>query len=188
VAAGISTQPLWCQSHPRLSHLKEIKYLRDALEFTLVRIAIDQHLPILGICRGIQVMNVALSGTLYQDLAAEHPDAFNHDQHTYDDGSRKPRDLLFHRVEFAEGSQVRSIYGKPEMRVNTLHHQGIRRLARKLTASGRVPEDNLVEAVELPSQPFFIGVQWHPEELVNYPEHQCIFKAFIEKATTFKPQ
>jgi putative glutamine amidotransferase len=168
-----------------LTHLKEIKPERDALEVSLILLAIESKKPLLGICRGIQIMNVALGGSLYQDLTVEVRDSFNHDQHKYEDHTDKPRDLLIHLVALSPDSLLAKAIGKTELRVNSLHHQGIKTLSSKLKATGTVPEDGLIEAVELPRHPFFIGVQWHPEELTKFPDHMSIFQEFINQSARF---
>lgn len=124
---------------------------RDAHERSLLEVALADDLPVLGVCRGAQLLNVHLGGTLHQHVPA----------HT---GMGVPIDQAFHRVGFVAGSTGRAVYG-PEIAVNSLHHQGIDELAGDLIATGHTvggPDDGLVEAVEYPGKPV-LAVQWHPE-------------------------
>ncbi len=159
------------QPHPRLNATNPE---RDQLEISLVQLAASSGWPFLGICRGIQVINVALGGTLFTDLADQFNGSLKHDYYpTY------PRDYLAHRVVLAENSRLRQILMAEEFPVNSLHHQGIRRLASSLNETAYAP-DGLIEAVELPGHPFGIGVQWHPEELLNSPRMQALFSTFVQ--------
>lgn len=168
-----------------LTYRDDINHDRDKLEMNLVLRAIQAKKPLLGICRGLQMINTALGGSLYQDLTAEFDGTINHDQHRNEDGSDKPRDLLSHRVALSPGSLLAQVTGKCDLQVNSLHHQGIKNLASRLQPSGTVPEDGLIEGVELPQHPFFIGVQWHPEELQDLPYQVSIFHHFMEQCTQF---
>jgi putative glutamine amidotransferase len=116
---------------------------------------------------------VALGGSLYQDIADEYPHSLEHDQH------KQPRDTLYHEVNVTAGSKLFSIVKAGEIRVNTLHHQGIKDLSEHLSAVGDCMEDGLCEAVEMDDYPFLLGVQWHPEELTAYPQHKNIFAEFV---------
>lgn len=168
-----------------LTYRQGINPDRDSLEIALAERAIENKKPLLGICRGLQVINTALGGSLYQDLTVEFNNAINHDQHKNEDGSDKPRNLLSHRITLSHGSLLANASGEVELQVNSLHHQGIRNLAPRLQAVGIVPEDGLIEAVELPHHPFFVGVQWHPEELKDCPCQDSIFRKFVEQCTLF---
>jgi putative glutamine amidotransferase len=139
---------------------------RDALEMHAVRIALDAQLPTLGICRGIQVMNVALGGTLYEDIDAqyERPESprVRHRQ-TPEHSRQDPT----HPVDLEAGSKLAALFGSASVDTNSMHHQALRRIAFDLKVVGR-SRDGIVEAVELRSaHPFFLGVQWHPEEMVE---------------------
>lgn len=146
---------------------------RDRVEIELIQQAAGNGLPFLGICRGLQVINVALGGDLYADIRAEVPQALRHDRFP-----EKPRGHLAHPVELAEGSRLRTILGADQAQVNSLHHQGIRRLAGDLHPAAYAP-DGLVEAFELPASPFGLAVQWHPEELQEDPDMRHLFQVFI---------
>jgi putative glutamine amidotransferase len=149
---------------------------RDDLEIGLVKLAVENGLPFLGICRGIQVINVAFGGTLYEDIATqcEHPI-----RHAY--YPDWPRDLRAHAVKAEPDSQLVQITGSAEFEVNSLHHQGLRDIAPDLRAVAWAP-DNVVEVVELPGHPFGIGVQWHPECIPGAPESVALFDAFVKAA------
>ncbi|NTU74844.1 MAG: gamma-glutamyl-gamma-aminobutyrate hydrolase family protein [Anaerolineaceae bacterium] len=158
------------QPHPRVY---EVDPARDALEMNLVRISARNKLPFLGICRGIQVINVALGGTLFTDIADQMPDALKHDY--YPD---IPRTTLPHNVLLIRDSQLTTILGGTDVPVNSLHHQGIDKPAPVLSITGHAP-DGLIESVELPGHPFGIGVQWHPEWLQEHESMRELFRAFI---------
>jgi putative glutamine amidotransferase len=159
--------------HPKVYGIDE---QRDEVEINLVRLAASTSWPFLGICRGIQVINVALGGTLFTDIADQLPDALKHD---YD--STTERALEAHPVQLVTGSALAHILGGPSVRVNSLHHQGIQDIAAGLRPIGTT-SDHLVEAVELPGHPFGLGVQWHPEAMPDSPQMQALFRAFIEAA------
>lgn len=151
--------------------------MRDELEIQLVRLAAESGWPFLGICRGIQVINVALGGTLYTDIHDQVPGSLRHDN--YPD---IPRDFLAHNVRVESESRLAKILDADVVDVNSLHHQVIQKTAPSLKALAFSPE-NLVEAVELPGHPFGLGVQWHPESLQHMKPHRDIFHAFVESAS-----
>lgn len=154
----------------------EIDPERDLLELTLVRLAAADGKPFLGICRGIQAINVALGGSLYTHIPDQLPGALKHDY--YPD---YPRDTLAHAVRLQPGTRLAALLGD-EPQVNSLHHQGILKPAAPLRAVGWAP-DGLIEAVELPGHPFGMGVQWHPEWLQAYAPMRALFRSFIEAAS-----
>ncbi len=147
---------------------------RDALELALARLAVERRVPLLGICRGIQVLNVALGGTLYEDLEDQMPNALPHRR-----DPRTERTLLAHEVTVAAESRLAAILGDTHLPVNSLHHQGIRDLAPGLRATAHAP-DGLVEGVEVPEHPFALAVQWHPEWLYDTDTRMAaLFRAFV---------
>ncbi len=147
---------------------------RDETELALARWAIDEGLPLLAICRGIQVLNVALGGTLYQDIQSQIPAAGRHDW--YPGISRQHRP---HTVAIAPEGRLAEIVGVSTMPVNSLHHQALKDVAAGLVVTARAP-DGIIEAVEMPGHPFAVAVQWHPEELAaDDPQAQRIFDAFV---------
>ncbi|MDI3280396.1 MAG: gamma-glutamyl-gamma-aminobutyrate hydrolase family protein [Bacillota bacterium] len=155
---------------------------RDALELALARWAIKAGLPVLGICRGLQVLNVAGGGTLYQDVEREHPGGgpplLPHEQ-------EEGRPVATHPVQVEPGTLLWKVLGRGEVPVNSFHHQAARVVAPGWVASARAP-DGLVEWIELPGHPFALGVQWHPEELwteggADNPARR-LFVALVEAA------
>ena len=145
---------------------------RDRTEMTLARLAADDDKPYFGICRGAQVLNVALGGALYPDVS-EHPGV---ERHTYYPGL--PFDLRPHAIDIAPASTLERIVGGNSLSVNSLHHQAIRDVPPALKVVARAP-DGVVEAVEVAGHPFALGVQWHPEALPDAPEMQALFQAFV---------
>ena len=147
---------------------------RDAMEQKLLRRALEQDKPILGICRGIQFLNAALGGTLYQDLPTEHPSEIGH--------SMKPPYFPIPRSSFPTTIQpLASLLEKTELEVNSCHHQAIRSLAPSLVEMARSTDD-LIEAVYLPGKTFVWAVQWHPEMSLQEESSRKIFEAFVRAA------
>ncbi|MBW6467527.1 MAG: gamma-glutamyl-gamma-aminobutyrate hydrolase family protein, partial [Brevefilum sp.] len=146
---------------------------RDAMEIALVRMALAVDKPLLAICRGIQVLNVALGGGLYTHIQDQVEHSLKHDWFP-----KFPRDKLAHTVSLTCESQLDQIYEADEIRVNSLHHQGISRVGEGLTATAFAP-DGLVEGLEVKGSSFALGVQWHPECLPDDPGSQRLFGVFI---------
>jgi putative glutamine amidotransferase len=159
--------------HPKVGDVDEE---RDSLELPLLRFAVDEGLPFLGICRGCQVVNVALGGTLYTHIPDQVPTDIRHDCYP-----ELPRTHLAHPVRVEEDSQISKILGEAILQVNSLHHQAIKDLAAPLKPVAYAP-DGLIEAVELPGHPFGYAVQWHPEWLTDQQPTRNLFKAFVEAA------
>jgi putative glutamine amidotransferase len=158
---------------------------RDATELLLLRWALAEGKPIFGICRGIQILNVACGGTLYQDIAAELPGALKHDY--FPTPARPQRDLLVHPARVLVPSRLGSILQVEEVQVNSMHHQGIRELGRGLRATAFAP-DGLIEGVEGANGQFLVAVQWHPEELVDtQAPMRRLFEAFVAAASGWTP-
>lgn len=152
---------------------------RDWTELLLTRWALADAKPVLAVCRGAQILNVAVGGTLYQDVGTEHPTALKHDQ--FPTGGRR-RDDLSHDVRIAAGSRLGALLETDVLPVNSMHHQGIARLAPGLTAVA-MAADGLIEGVEVADDRFVLGVQWHPEDLVDVdPRMRRLFDAFIAAA------
>ena len=147
---------------------------RDAFEIALVKHLVDIDKPFLGICRGIQVINVALGGTLYLDIADELPTARKHDYFTPTYAPGK----LSHRVSVEDGSLLAGLVGAEPFKVNSRHHQAIKDLAEGLKVTAYA-EDGIIEAVELPSHPFALGVQWHPESLQSDLRMNALFGGLV---------
>lgn len=131
--------------------------VRDLYEIALVKEFMKQEKPVLGICRGLQLLNVALGGTLYQDIETQVPGALNHrNWEIYDQN--------FHEIECEKDSWLQKWYGgKKAHKVNTVHHQAIQKLAPGLVTEAISPKDSIIEAVRYEGKPFVYAVQWHPE-------------------------
>ena len=154
---------------------------RDHCEAVLAGWALEDAKPVLGICRGMQLINVVRGGTLVQDLSTQNPGAQKHD---YSCLATYPRDLLVHEIRTTTGSRVHALLGTNRTRVNSLHHQAIAELGHDLVASAFAP-DGVIEAVECPERPFVVGVQWHPEEIAHRPSMASLFEGFVQAATAF---
>jgi putative glutamine amidotransferase len=152
---------------------------RDAFEMSLVEQALRRGIPIFGICRGMQILNVALGGTLFQDLPSQmdHSVLLGHRQET-------PKWQPTHEVEVDGGSQVAQIMSTGELKVNSYHHQAVKDLASGLVSVAHAP-DGVVEAVEWRdlSQRWLVGVQWHAEAMRDAaPQHRKLFEAHVSAA------
>ncbi|MCJ7625420.1 MAG: gamma-glutamyl-gamma-aminobutyrate hydrolase family protein [Anaerolineaceae bacterium] len=161
--------------HPKL---RGIDTARDEIEIALTKLVMQTKMPFLAVCRGIQVLNVALGGTLYTHISDQLPGALHHA--CYPD---LPRDLAAHDVKLEEASQLAGIFEAKTVQVNSLHHQGIRDLAAGLRPTGFAP-DGLIEAVEVPDHTFGIAVQWHPEAMPQSIQMGALFSAFVDAAKT----
>jgi putative glutamine amidotransferase len=161
-------------AHPALG---EVHAQRDAFEIALVRAARARRLPTLAICRGVQVVNVALGGTLVQDLPSERPAALAHD------GGWGRGDRV-HALQVAGGSRLAGAIGATDATINSFHHQALARVADGLVAVAHAP-DGVVEGVEWATDDWWMtGVQWHPEELTGTAEawDRALFAAFAAAA------
>jgi putative glutamine amidotransferase len=148
---------------------------RMSFELDIVRLAKQADLPLLGICGGMQAMNVACGGSLIQDIPAQISKPLQHRQQT-------PATNLSHTIRVAPGSLLRRIVRSVSMRVNSSHHQSVNVVAPSLIASAQA-SDGIVEAIESPAHRFFLGIQWHPEFLFDrYPLHRRLFEAFLRAA------
>lgn len=157
---------------------------RDRVETMLVRWAMEDRKPVLGVCRGVQLINLALGGTLWQDLAEQRAGSIKHDYFPF--GGRYPRDYLAHDVTVEPASRLAEVLGARTLKVNSMHHQGIRALAPALTATAVAP-DGLIEAAELPGDHYVVGVQWHPEALTEAdPRARRLFESFAAAAREWR--
>lgn len=172
VSGGDDMDPRHYRQEPSTA-LGRIDPLRDGLDLAIIPAALKRQVPMLCVCRGLQSLNVVLGGTLYQDIPAEVPNAVRHRQ-------RAPWGYPTHVVELACDSRAAQLMGAGTVDTNTFHHQGIRDLGEGLSATGHT-FDGLIEAAELPSHPFCIGVQWHPEHMTAGHEHaRALFTALVD--------
>jgi putative glutamine amidotransferase len=154
---------------------------RDRVEVALARWALDEQKPVLGVCRGMQLINVAAGGSLYQDLAQQLPGSLKHDYFPFH-GQSFARDYLAHEVEIDAGSRLAQLLGAGTLKVNSMHHQGIRTLGRRLRRTAVAP-DGLIEAIEGTGDAYLLAVQWHPEALTDNDERtRELFSDFISAA------
>ena len=152
---------------------------RDRFELALARAAVARDLPVLAICRGVQVLNVALGGTLYQDVPEQHPARAEHRQ---PGAASEP----CHPIRIEPGSCLARIYDSTSVAANSFHHQGIKEIAPGLHAVGWSP-DGLVEGLERPDNAFVVGLQWHPEVMFEaHPEHLRPFVALVGAAVAYR--
>lgn len=146
----------------------------DRFEIALAAAADEREMPILAICRGLQLLNVARGGSLHQHLPDVVGEGINHRQ-------PEPGHQPTHPVSLDPGSRICSILGGDRAEVNSFHHQAIARLGRGLLITGHAP-DGTVESVEASDREFVVGVQWHAETLVDRPEQAALFRAFVDQA------
>jgi len=160
---------------PRHPAVYEVSDARDGLELDVTTRALDRDLPLLAICRGIQVLNVALGGTLYQDIPSDPGSPIAHSQ-------KDRRDIATHAVKVTPGTRLAAILGTLSLDVNTFHHQSIKALGRGLGVAATAP-DGIIEGVERGDRRFVVGVQWHPEDLVEHdPAAANLFAALVTAA------
>lgn len=150
-----------------------ISPLRDGFELPLCRSALAQGVPVLGICRGMQVLNVAAGGSVYQDIAAQLGSTLKHSQ-------QAPRPHGTHSVLPTENSLLAALWGKKRVAVNSFHHQAVARLGEGFFAAAH-SADGIIEAIERAGGTFALGVQWHPEAMATN-EQALLFSAFVRAA------
>ena len=180
LAGGGDVVPARFQEDP-IPELGETTPVRDALELSLLPMAIERKIPVLGICRGVQVMNVALGGSLYQDLSAQYQSQglslLPHQQ-------TEPYENTTHTIAIKPASLLHQLVGTPDLAVNSMHHQAVKVIAPDLCPVATAP-DGVIEALEHPALPFFLGVQWHPERLDDDASRQ-LFAGFVGAAETYR--
>jgi putative glutamine amidotransferase len=168
-ASDVSAQSYGAPPHPQT---RGIEPRRDAFEIALVRAGAEQGVPVLGICRGMQIVNVAYGGTLTQHM----PDVLGRDEH------RVPAAFADHEVELAPGSLAARAVGRERERVKSHHHQGVENVGAGLAVSGTATIDGTVEAIEDADGRYVLGVLWHPEE----DEASRVISALVESAGGYK--
>lgn len=173
ISGGVDVSPYLYGENP----IREVSYFsveRDNFEIALVKEAIERKIPVFGICRGIQIINVALGGTLYQDIHAQTGSKLGHNP------VGMPVDRLYHKVKVEEDTKMASIFKKSEFLINSFHHQAINKLGEGVIPAA-YSEDGIIEAIELKNNRYVYGVQWHPEDLTrDYPEFRGLFKHLID--------
>ncbi len=152
----------------------ETNAVRDDYELALAKLAIKQDLPLLAICRGVQVLNVAAGGTLIQDLPSQHPSSIAH-------SITEPRNAIAHDVAITNGTCLSMLLGAPSLAVNSRHHQAVKDTAPGFVVSAVSP-DGVVEAIERPASTFCVGVQWHPENFWATGQFVGLFQGLVRAA------
>lgn len=154
---------------------------RDELEMALTKAAVDRDLPTLCICRGIQVLNVALDGALIQDIGDQYNRQIQHRQHELGIAASEPS----HEVQVEQDSLLRDVYEEETLQTNSFHHQGLKDVSPELRVVGKAP-DGIVESVERPASTWMLGVQWHPEMMFKaHPEHLKPFVGLVKAAASY---
>jgi putative glutamine amidotransferase len=178
IAGGVDMNPV-TYGEEKTDLCGSIDPARDTVELQLAKWAIEDRKPLFGICRGLQVINVARGGSLYQDVSAQYQPAIKHD---YFPNYGYAREHLAHEVALAEGSRLRHVFERDRILVNSMHHQGIRQLGEGLRVTAVAP-DGLVEAIESPNGHYLVAVQWHPEVFEATDPHVFnLLRDFIKAA------
>jgi len=183
LAGGVDMDPA-SYGDERTEYCGRTDGARDTVELAFARWALEDGKPVFGVCRGMQVLNVAAGGTLVQDCAAQWEKSIKHD---YFPGAGWARDHLAHDIAVAPGSRLFRAFGGDTVQVNSMHHQGIRRMGAGLKPTATAP-DGLVEALEAEDEShFLVGVQWHPEMLIDTdPGTRRLFEDFIEASLQYR--
>lgn len=175
---GYDVAPAFYGQHP-LPQVTVTNRAEDGAELLLTQMAAERRIPVLGICRGMQVMNVAFGGTLIQDIPKQRPEAICHYQNS------ETRDELFHTVVVRGGSLLEEIVGASQLDTNTFHHQAVCDLAPGFVAVGQT-QDGVLEAMES-EDGLMLAVQWHPEGLQEqYAQHAALFRWLVDTAVAHK--
>ena len=173
LSGGGDIDPLLFGQEPH-QNMGSVDRVRDEMELQLTQKALDQDLPILAICRGIQMMNVAAGGTIYQDIAAEMP------QPTLRHSQTGAGWYASHTIDILSDSRLHQIFGSLTTRVNSFHHQAVRDVPEGFIVTAKA-KDNVIEAIESPTHRFALGVQCHPEMMwERQPEALNLFTAFLK--------
>ncbi len=176
LSGGGDIDPFFFGEEPNFN-INRIDPIRDKIEIELVKWSIKEKIPLLAICRGIQIINIACGGTIIQDLNQKNDKNQNHLKHQ----QQAPRRYPTHTVYLKKNSVFSDIFKAEEIKVNSFHHQAIKEPGDNLEITGRAA-DKVIEGIALNNHPFGIGVQWHPERMFDhYPEQRNLFKQFINK-------
>lgn len=162
------------ERHPQVVDL--LNERRQSNDLALAKVARERGIPTLGICLGLQVMNVASGGTLVQDIDSQVETEIQH--------ASMPADRARHDVMVQEGTKLASIVPAVELNVNSSHHQAIADVAEGLRITAHAP-DGIVEGLEDPRHPFYVGVQWHPEDMAGEGSANTLFAAFVQAAREY---
>lgn len=182
LTGGVDVHPHFFDEEPHIK-IGDIMLERDEVELKLTEAALKKTMPMLGICRGLQLLNVALGGTLYQDINSQ----YEHTPILHKQNARRKE--ASHFIEITKDSQLYEIIGKEKIAVNSFHHQALKKVPDifKITAKA---SDGIIEAFEMKEYPYCVGVQWHPEEMaIAEDEHaKNLFKSFIDACVVYKQQ
>ena len=180
LSGGPDINPRFYGENP-LEGLGEVDDGLDRMELEIARMAYERDMPIFAVCRGIQTLNVALGGTLYQDIPSQVGGAINH-------SPKVDKAVLTHPVQIEKNTLLCKILGTGSVWVNGKHHQAVKQGAPELRAIARAP-DGIIEAVEASSKRFVLGVQWHPEGTWKVdPPSKKLFRAFVQAAKRTLPE
>jgi len=175
LSGGTDVDPIIFGETPHTA-LGRVDPPRDPFEISLAREAVRRDLPVLGICRGLQVLNVALGGTLIQDIPSDVEGAVVHQ--TGDD-----RLVIGHEVVIEPGSRLCELLSTTRVGVNSFHHQAAKKLGEGLVLSATSPDDGVIEGIEVPDRAFIVAVQWHPENFWKASDaFDGLFRGFVEAA------
>lgn len=170
-SGGVDSNPIFFGENPM--YCGEVSPKRDIFEINLCRKAFKKNIPILGICRGMQIIALAFGGKIYQDIQKEHFGTFNHFQNF---SGKYP----FHGVNIIKNTGLYSILQKKRIYVNSFHHQAVCEVPKNFIISAK-SDDLIIEAIEYTGKNFIMGVQWHPEQTSQKSIQRYIFKTFIDK-------
>jgi len=176
-AGGVDVGPQEYGEEP-IGNLNDVDAARDRTELTLARWAFVDDLPVLGICRGQQVLNVALGGSLWQDLRHQGVTSVDHS-----DADGRARSAMIHHVRLDPDSRLAQLIDETDIQVNSLHHQAVKTIAPQLRVTGQ-SDDGVIEALESSERRFLIAVQWHPEEIDDLDWVRRLFQGFAKAAGT----
>lgn len=168
-----------CYGEEPIKEVNSIAVYKDKCEEGLFKRAYERKMPMLGICRGHQFINVALGGKLYQDINAQVPDSYGHSPNdaSYDE--------FYHSINISSGTRLHEIMEEDTMLVNSFHHQAVKVIGKNLVVAA-LSNDNIIEAIESNEDRFLIGVQWHPECLTaKHPKFLKLFKNFTDAAAAY---
>lgn len=171
LTGGGDISPVYLREDP-LRGIGECFPERDWSEILLTQLSLQQDLPLLGICRGIQVLAVAAGGRIYQDIPSQHPIAMQHRQ-------TAPRQYAWHDVDITKDSVLYHLLSERKIGVNSLHHQAVLEIPPGFIQNA-LASDGIIEGIEKPDAKFCIGVQWHPESMENEMHSEALFRGFVE--------